>query len=63
VADWQNRLNAPWSRVAGGCNMNRDIPGLLEDGGFDIAMDERMYLPGPRILNYNFWGTAEPRQD
>ena len=61
VRKWQDRLNPPWRRFAGGCNMNRDIPKLLEDGGFRITLDERMYIPGPRILNYNFWGTAEPR--
>lgn len=63
VADWQNRLNRPWGRLAGGCNMNRNIPGLLVESGFEITLDERMYIPGPRILNYNFWGTAEPRQE
>lgn len=61
VRKWQHRLNGGWSRFAGGCNMNRDIVGLIEGGGFEITMDERMYLPGPRILNYNFWGTATPR--
>ena len=61
VRKWQNRLNPPWRRMAGGCNMNRDIPALLQAGGFKITMDERMYLPGPRILNYNFWGIAETR--
>ena len=61
VRRWQNRLNPPWRRVAGGCNMNRDIPALLGEGGFEITSDERMYIPGPRILNYNFWGTARPR--
>ena len=61
VRRWQNRLNPPWRRMAGGCNMNRDIPALLQTGGFEITMDERMYLPGPRILNYNFWGIAETR--
>ena len=61
VAKWQHRLNGGWSRFAGGCNMNRDIVSLIEGGGFEITMDERMYLPGPRILNYNFWGTAKPR--
>jgi ubiquinone/menaquinone biosynthesis C-methylase UbiE len=61
VRHWQNRLNPPWRRLAGGCNMNRDIPALLRAGGFEITMDERMYLPGPRILNYNFWGIAETR--
>ena len=61
VRRWQHRLNGPWSRVAGGCNMNRDIIGLIEAGGFELTMDERMYIPGPRILNYNFWGTARRR--
>jgi ubiquinone/menaquinone biosynthesis C-methylase UbiE len=61
VRQWQHRLNGGWRRFAGGCNMNRDIVSLIEDGGFRITMDERMYIPGPRILNYNFWGTATPR--
>ncbi len=61
VRRWQRRLNGGWRRFAGGCNMNRDIVGLIEAGGFELTMDERMYLPGPRILNYNFWGTARPR--
>ena len=61
VRKWQDRLNAPWSKVAGGCNMNRDIIGLIEASGFEVTMDERMYIPGPRILNYNFWGTARSR--
>ncbi|MDJ0812435.1 MAG: class I SAM-dependent methyltransferase [Woeseiaceae bacterium] len=61
IRRWQHRLNGGWRRLAGGCNMNRDIVGLIEKGGFRITMDERMYIPGPRILNYNFWGTAQPR--
>ena len=61
VRKWQGRLNTPWSKIAGGCNMNRDIVGLIEEGGFEITMDERMYIPGPRILNYNFWGTAKAK--
>lgn len=60
VARWQDRLNPAWSRVAGGCNMNRDIPALIRAGGFDITSDERMYIPGPKILCFNYWGTAVP---
>jgi len=58
VRRWQNRLNPAWSRIAGGCNMNRDIPSLLETGGFTIDSDERMYIPGLRVLCYNYWGSA-----
>ena len=46
--------------MAGGCNMNRDILGLIENSGFEITNDERMYIPGARILSYNFWGSAKP---
>jgi ubiquinone/menaquinone biosynthesis C-methylase UbiE len=60
VRRWQDRLNSGWSKFTGGCNMNRDITGLVEQGGFEITNDERMYIPGPRILNYNFWGSAKP---
>ena len=60
VRRWQNRINPTWRRVAGGCNMNRDIPALLEAGGFRIQADERMYIPGVRVLTYNYWGSAVP---
>jgi ubiquinone/menaquinone biosynthesis C-methylase UbiE len=60
VRRWQDRLNPGWKRFSGGCNMNRDIPGLIESSGFRITTDERMYIPGLRILSYNYWGIAKP---
>ena len=60
VRRWQHRLNPTWKRLSGGCNMNRDIPALIEGSGFRITTDERMYIPGPRILSYNYWGIAKP---
>ena len=59
VRRWQERLNPGWKRVSGGCNMNRDIPDLIRKGGFRITADERMYVPGARILSYNYWGVAK----
>lgn len=58
VQRWQDRLNPAWSRIAGGCEMNRDIPALICEGGFDIKVDERMYIPGAKVLCYNYWGSA-----
>lgn len=58
VRRWQRRMNPAWSFVAGGCNMNRDIPKLITDAGFRLDNDERMYIPGPRVLSYNYWGRA-----
>jgi ubiquinone/menaquinone biosynthesis C-methylase UbiE len=60
VRRWQDRLNPGWKRFSGGCNMNRNIPSLIESSGFRITADERMYIPGLRILSYNYWGTAKP---
>ncbi len=59
VCRWQNRLNPLWMKIAGGCNLNRDIPALVTAGGFTIDTLEQMYLPqSPRFASYNFWGTA-----
>ncbi|HCD56278.1 MAG TPA: SAM-dependent methyltransferase, partial [Halieaceae bacterium] len=59
VQRWQNRVNGFWAAVAGGCNLNRDIPGLLAAGGFEVSELQTQYLPGtPRIAGYNFWGRA-----
>ena len=59
VRRWQGRLNPAWSKFAGGCNMNRDILGLITNSGFEITNDEQMYIPGARMLSYNFWGSAK----
>jgi ubiquinone/menaquinone biosynthesis C-methylase UbiE len=60
VRRWQDRLDRPWSRIAGGCHLNRDIPALLRDGGFAVDRLETMYIPGPRPLSFNYWGAAHP---
>ena len=59
VARWQRRINPLWRRLAGGCNLNRDIPALLQAGGFAVHDLQTMYLPStPRIAGFNYWGTA-----
>lgn len=63
VRRWQGRLTPLWARLAGGCHLDRDIPRLLQDAGFESADMQAMYLPGPRPLTYNYWGTAVAAQD
>lgn len=59
VAIWQDRINPLWGKLAGGCNLSRDIPGLITEAGFSIQSMEQMYLPGtPKFAGYNYWGTA-----
>jgi ubiquinone/menaquinone biosynthesis C-methylase UbiE len=59
VRKWQNRITPVWKRLAGGCHLNRDIPALIEQGGFRILSMETMYLPGWRPASFNCWGIAQ----
>lgn len=59
IRKWQKRINPFWGKIAGGCNIDRNIPSLIQDSGFDIIEIEEMYLPNtPKIAGYNFWGYA-----
>ena len=59
VRKWQDRINPVWRKIAGGCNLNRDIPMLLSESGFAVGEMESMYLPNtPRMAGYNVWGDA-----
>ncbi len=61
VRRWQDRLNNGWKRIGGGCHLNREIPALIEEGGFRITRAESAYLPGtPRAMGFNYWGEAAP---
>ncbi len=57
VLRWQTRLQPYWSKLAGGCQLDRDIPALLEQAGFKPEVQSR-YLPGPKILSFHYWGEA-----
>ena len=63
VQRWQHRLTPLWAKVAGGCHLDRDVPRLLLDAGFRSADLRQTYLPGPRPLAYNYWGTAVAAPD
>lgn len=58
VRRWQQRLTPLWRPLAGGCHLNRDIPQLLRECGFQIGDLSSEYLPGPRPLTYIYSGWA-----
>ena len=58
VQKWQQRVNPMWKKLAGGCNLNRDIPTLIESVGFKIDKLEQRYVKGPKIATYQYYGTA-----
>lgn len=57
VRKWQARIQPFWSPLAGGCKLDRDIPAILKEAGFDPQV-QSMYIPGPRIVSYHYWGEA-----
>jgi len=59
IAKWQSRIEPVWKPLAGGCHLTRNIPELLEQGGFKIDRVETMYLPStPKIAGFVSWGSA-----
>ena len=63
IVKWQRRINPIWNKIAGGCNLNRDIPKLITSSGFKILNMEEMYLPStPKFAGYNYWGVAKKQK-
>jgi ubiquinone/menaquinone biosynthesis C-methylase UbiE len=60
VARWQDRLDPLWSRLAGGCHLNRKMDDLIGGNGFRIEAMENLRLPGPRTHTFLYQGRARP---
>ena len=58
IERWQNFINPVWKRLGGGCNLNRDIPSIINNNGLKINKLETMYIPGWKPASFNYWGTA-----
>ena len=58
IRAWQDRLTPWWRRVAGGCELNRDVDALITAGGFGCAELEEGYIKGPRPFVYLSRGIA-----
>lgn len=62
VRRWQDRMNGFQRRVACGCTLNRDIPGIVEAGGFEITKLDTYYAKGePKSHGWTFRGVATAR--
>jgi SAM-dependent methyltransferase len=61
VARWQRRLDPVQRRLFAGCHLSRDVPGLVEAAGFEMAELRAEYMPGPRVgrpWTYGYLGRA-----
>lgn len=55
----QDRLNPLWTRLAGGCNLNRDPIALIRQAGFDPGLTSSQYARGaPKFAGYMYRGVA-----
>jgi ubiquinone/menaquinone biosynthesis C-methylase UbiE len=61
VQRWQNRLTPLWRRIAGGCHLNRPIRAMIEGSGFGLERLETGYMPGLKIMNFTYEGSARAR--
>jgi SAM-dependent methyltransferase len=61
VARWQDRWNPIQNWIGCGCNVNRKIDALVEQGGFRLASLERFVADGaPRMFGEMYRGAASP---
>ena len=60
IHKWQRRIDPLWGKIAGGCRSGRDIPELFRQADLKFETLEEMYIPGPKVLGYNYWGAARP---
>lgn len=65
IGRWQDRINPLWNKIAGGCNLNRDIGAAIAKAGFRIDKIDTGYMPKVplKIAGYQYVGIAVPRQD
>lgn len=59
VARWQHRCNGIQNRLACGCNLQREIPAIIAEGGMVVADLDVFYAKGdPKIFGWTFQGRA-----
>ena len=57
---WQDRLDPLWTRIAGGCHINRPMDHCLTAAGFAIERMRNEFIRGPRTHAYLYIGAARP---
>ena len=58
VQKWQHRIAPGWKKIAGGCNLDRNIEELILSGGFEFKDLKKKYIKGPKILSFQYYGEA-----
>lgn len=62
VQRWQRRAEPLFQWAFEGCHVTRDIPAIIQEGGFQVERLETGYLARfPKSGSYYFWGVARPK--
>ena len=56
-----NRLTPPWKRISRGGHLNRPIKFMIEAARFDFECLQTGYMPGLRLMNLIYQGSARRR--
>lgn len=60
INKWQDRMNPAWTKISGGCNLNRPISDLIETSGFKIVTLDADYNSPLKVIGFNYRGVAIP---
>jgi SAM-dependent methyltransferase len=60
VRKWQDRIDPVWTRVAGGCHLNRKMDDLIDKAGFRLEALRTGYARGPKPMTFMYEGRAQP---
>ncbi len=58
---WQDRLTPAWSRLSGGCHLNRAIADIIRSNGFELDDLHVGYMQGLKPMTFMYEGQAAPR--
>lgn len=58
VQKWQYRITPLWKKIAGGCNLDRNIEELILASGFRFKELKKKYIKGPKIAAFQYYGEA-----
>lgn len=60
ISKWQDRVTPSWTKVSGGCHLNRDISQLINKSRFKIVKYDQQYSSPLKLISFNYRGIAIP---
>lgn len=60
ISKWQDSVTPAWTKVSGGCHLNRDISKLINKSGFKTVKYDEQYSSPLKLISFNYRGIAIP---